>query len=282
MGDFHIHFTPDFSRLHLADGRPYKYMNKPYGLRHWFEHALGLGPNTTATKELEDSIVILMDPDMILLRPLVHDFTDESVMWVEDKPASKIVRHGFPIAQQDGYLNNDWMDLPLNYTKVPDKDGPKHWNSGPPYLATVKDMYRLTLGWTSWAPKVLNVYPHLFAEMYGLIFAGVELNLPFTFIRSIVVSDTWAVFSREGWPLVDALKDEELCDVPASTRMPIALHYCKRYVLGKVCSLVLWSCLMRTARLILLLVFIAAELFQQVSPEKEHYGLRQGPHSTTA
>jgi hypothetical protein len=234
MGDFYIHFTPSYSTIHKANGAPYKYMNKPYGLRHWMENSLGLAPNKTASPDVEDSIVILMDPDMILLRPLLHDFTHENMLWVETNPATKIVRHGFPIAQQDGYLTNRWMNLPLNFTKPPDDDGPKHWNSGPPYLATVKDMYRLTIGWTLWVHKVLDVYPRLFAEMYGLIFAGVELNLPFTFTRSIVVSDSGAAPSREGWPFIDALRDEELCNVPKSARMPIALHYCKRYMLGNV------------------------------------------------
>ncbi|GKY95452.1 hypothetical protein MPSEU_000506800 [Mayamaea pseudoterrestris] len=236
MGDFHVHFTPSYSKLHLAEGAPYKYSNKPYGLLHWFEHALGLNSTSNilaASGELLDGIVILMDPDMILLRPLQHDFTDEHVLWVENEPVSKIVRHGHPIAQHDGYLTNQWMSLPLNFTKPFDRDGPLHWNSGPPYMATVKDFYQLTLKWTSWLPKVLQVYPKLFAEMYALIFAGVELNLPFTFIRSIVVSDPTAGSKREGWPFIDALTDEELCNVPESAPMPIALHYCSRYMIGK-------------------------------------------------
>ena len=72
------------------------------------ENALGFSPDSAASREVEDATVILMDPDMILLRPIVHDYTNEDVSFVGE-PLSKVVRHGFPIAQQDGYLNNQWM-----------------------------------------------------------------------------------------------------------------------------------------------------------------------------
>ena len=87
-----------------------------------------------------------MDPDMILLRPLTHDFTDvENHIWLEENPGTRVVRHGFPMAQQDGYLGNEWTLF--NVTRITGggtlpKFGPMHedlyWNSGPPYLATVR------------------------------------------------------------------------------------------------------------------------------------------------
>ena len=141
-------------------------MNKPYGLRHWMEHPNGLDlNNATAAQLRDDDIVMLLDPDMILLRPLKHDLTNEDVLWVEkDVPIHRqVVRHGNPISQQDGYLGNQWMYLKLNFDKPPDKDGPLHWNSGPPYLATVRDMYHVAVQWTEWAPKVLHVHDHLFS-----------------------------------------------------------------------------------------------------------------------
>lgn len=138
-------------------------MNKPYGVRHYLEEELGLSVNKTTPAELDNSIVMLLDPDMILLRPLVHDFTHEEVIWVEDNVTDKVVRHGHPIGQQDGYLNNEWMKLPLRFDHPPWGDGPKHWNSGPPYLMTVHDMYRVAVRWTELVPQVLDVYPKLFA-----------------------------------------------------------------------------------------------------------------------
>jgi hypothetical protein len=169
---FRLHFTPDYSRVRLSEGKfAYKYMNKPFGLKHWMEHGLGMN-NVTADSDLRDGIVILMDPDMVLLRPLLHDFTNEQVIWVDSEkdhskqPATKVVRHGFPIAQQDGYLNNEWMKLNFSYivdqpegsyvTRPEWSDGPLHWNTGPPYLATVGDMYKIVVRWTEYAPRVLG------------------------------------------------------------------------------------------------------------------------------
>ena len=112
----------------------------------------------TTSSAFDDDIVILMDPDMILLRPLMHDFTDaDNHIWVETKgePATRVVRHGFPMAQQDGYLSNEWMKFNVShitnetegsYVPMPPwRDGPIHWNTGPPYLATVREF--LQVGW---------------------------------------------------------------------------------------------------------------------------------------
>ena len=124
-------------------------------------------------------------------------------------------------------------------------DGPIHWNTGPPYLATVFDMYRIVSLWTETAPRVLVVYPQLFAEMYGFVIATVMLQLPFQMVKSIVVSTT-STTDREGWPLVDALPDTDVCHTPIRATsesitssntypaLPIGLHYCGIYLLGKV------------------------------------------------
>ena len=237
---FYLHLTPDFSKMRLPEkkgGGSYKYMNKPFGLRSWMENVLQMN-STDRPKGVEDGVVILMDPDMVLLRPLVHDFSNEDVIWVEDKPATTIVKHGYPMAQQDGYLGNQWMYIDgafvtgdPNIGKPKDPSGPKHWNTGPPYLATVKDMYDIVTLWTEYAPRVDHINPGLFAEMQGFIWATYKLHLPHTLLKSIVVSTTVSQH-REGWAYVDALPDNQVCAPPALAKLPIGLHYCKRYALG--------------------------------------------------
>lgn len=64
------------------------------------------------------------------------------------------------------------------------------------------------------------------------VFSTVQLQLPFSLTRSIVISATESGKSREGWPFIDALPDDGLCETPASATLPIGLHYCKRYGLG--------------------------------------------------
>ena len=49
---FHLHITPDYSRVHQgiiknkAQQDPYKFFNKPYGLKHWFDNKLGFNITT--------------------------------------------------------------------------------------------------------------------------------------------------------------------------------------------------------------------------------------------
>ena len=132
-------------------------------MKHWMEHGF-LNMTSSKAATVEDDIVILMDPDMILLRPLTHDFSDvDQHLWVttskqgrrrqqqhQDSSSTttrtRVVRHGFPMAQQDGYLTNSWMDLNATYIMgtphhppIPKSShGPLYWNTGPPYLATVR------------------------------------------------------------------------------------------------------------------------------------------------
>jgi len=219
--------------------RHYKYMNKPYGLKDWMENVLGMN-NATRAAQVEDGIVMLLDPDMILLRPMVHDFRQEETIFVQNKPRTKVVKHGYPMAQQDGYLDNRWMYLNIshitagkgNINHVAGSDGPILYNSGPPYLATVRDMYRIAVLWSEYAPRVYDVFPKLFAEMFGFIIATTQLDLPHTLIKSLVVSTT-GTRSREGWKYIDALSNDEICSPPPDAPLPIGLHYCKRYLLDR-------------------------------------------------
>lgn len=238
---FHLHLTPDYSRVRKAEGKyPYKYMNKPFGLRHWMENVLGY-PTSTAH---DDAIIMLMDPDMILTKPLTHDFSkDGSTIWVDKPkdPTRLYVRHGNPMSQQDGYLHSNWMDLNVTYitgdpqspaSRLKHPDGPKSYNTGPPYLVTSRDMYGIVTRWTEYAPRVHDVFPKLFAEMFGYCFATAQLELPHTMVKSIVVSTTMSR-DREGWPLVDAL--DSVCPFPTQSAevLPTILHYCKRYMAGR-------------------------------------------------
>lgn len=87
-----------------------------FGLRHYMESSNRLAMNANQTSSpYDDDILLLLDPDMILLRPVVHDFssaTEEPLLWVEGDALPterKMVRHGNPIAQQDPFLGNEWM-----------------------------------------------------------------------------------------------------------------------------------------------------------------------------
>lgn len=276
---FHIHFTPEYGKSDPIFKNEYKYNNKPNSLHHWMVHVLHMNDtyppinhtSTTTTHDghanVENDIILLLDPDMILLRPLLHDFSNQPNTIYANKSVSatsKFVHHGNPISQQDAYLSNEWMDF--NFSRITDggtspknfrqQHGGLFYNSGPPYLGTVKDWWSLVNSWKEYVPRVYEEHPKIFAEMYGLVIATTQLQLPNTLIKSIVVSTTFAD-QREGWPLIDSLPDDQLCTVasdavsvtinstawddddddddetPFRTDLPIILHYCRRYLLGK-------------------------------------------------
>ena len=297
--NFHIHFTPEYAHYN-GNNKPkrdeaYKYMNKPHGLYHWMTNVLGMKKSSSPTSEeadamngtttlserpsapirysqYDDDILILMDPDMILLRPIGHDFTnhDDTTIYtvhpdqqrkLETKRSSKhrppklskYVTHNKAIAQHDGYLNSEWMKFNISYItnggKLPPYlrlllDGENYWNAGPPYMATVRDMFRITTLWKEYVPKIYEEYPKLFAEMYGYIIASTQTNvetltlttttttqqrqiqqqqsqappspprISHTLIKSLVVSTTKAI-DREGWRFIDDktnLPNSQVCN----------------------------------------------------------------------
>ena len=83
---FSILFTPKFSDIKDEEGNrtggDYKYFNKPFGVKYYLEHSSDFGwdeqtGKMTAVKD--KAVVIIIDPDMILLKPLTTDFSDSNV-----------------------------------------------------------------------------------------------------------------------------------------------------------------------------------------------------------
>jgi peptidyl serine alpha-galactosyltransferase len=258
--DYQVHFTPDYSRVALESGkRPYKYNNKPFGLLHYLEHHV----NNHFVDEEQD-VIALLDPDMVLLQPIPYDFSQaKNMMWVggqgnnnndnNNKPALwwNQVTLGQPIAQQDGYLNNEWTRFDratifanLTTPAPPSStDAVQRYNAGPPYLATVADWRRLTRRWTQLAPPVLSIFPKLFAEMYSFVWATVYEQSPWQMTASLTISTTESS-DREGWAYIDRLPAHDVCQIArvAVTNgtdyvLPVSLHYCGIYSLDRF----LWS-----------------------------------------
>ena len=187
---FLIHFTPHFSGVKdettgevMGD---YKYFNKPFGLKHWLEYSEYMGMKNDdvdggggGTMKYEDDVVILCDPDFLLLRPITDDFSNERETIVSSRrkkifreKKSKIVSHGNPYAQTYG-LGVQWRRFNLDEiagTDSPAKDvdqtnGQLFYPAGPPYIGTARDMHQIANKWSEFAPRVHKEYPHLLAEM---------------------------------------------------------------------------------------------------------------------
>jgi hypothetical protein len=180
---FHLHLTPDF--MEIKPGIKYKFANKPHGLKHWLEHALGY-PNSNTH---DDDIVILLDPDQMLLRPLTSNFESSVVDWKPTRDRKKAitrVEHGFPAGQLYGF-GAQWKTK-VNVAHVAGPNSPiedvtlqearDHYPLGPPYMATAKDMYKIAEKWCEFLPKVHDNYPHLLAEMFAYSLAAAHNRLP--------------------------------------------------------------------------------------------------------
>mmetsp|Transcript_26554 Transcript_26554/g.57267 ORF Transcript_26554/g.57267 Transcript_26554/m.57267 type:complete len:504 (+) Transcript_26554:89-1600(+) len=239
---FSIHFTPDFARI---SGDNYKYYNKPFGLQHWLKYGLKYEENK---EKLEDAIIMILDPDMILLRPLTYDFTDSNVIIHRSKrgpPKVRKVMHGQPWASiyafGDGPFRVDLKHVFANHTKSPalratHEEQENNYPGGPPYMATGRDMNAIVNAWCELVTRVHDVYEHLLGEMYGWSLAAAHLDLPHTLAESFMISATH-IGDGEGWPLIDALKDDELCEYSTmkekEDKLPYVMHYCQNYWLGK-------------------------------------------------
>jgi hypothetical protein len=242
-----VHFTPDFSNV---SGDDYKYYNKPFGLQHWLQHGLKYDDNK---EKYNDAIFVVLDPDMMLLRPLTYDFTDSNIIIhksIRGEPPIRKVSHGQPWASIYGFGDSPFR-VPLNYVFANATDSPalsvtgeeqiNNYAGGPPYMATGADMSAIV---NKWCELVIRVHgapfdrrrDDLLDEMFGWSLAVAHLSLPHTLVESFMISNTH-VNNGEGWSLIDALDDGELCNFPISTekenKLPYVIHYCQSYWLGK-------------------------------------------------
>lgn len=214
----HLHQTPEFGKVPGSE-KSFKYFNKPFGMRHWFENVLGYPENHA---EHDDSIVILLDPDQILLRPFTDDFTNSSETWrLKKEERHKLkVEHGAPFSQQYGYglqwltkVNHTYVfqGKPTPLTTIEREEAADYYNAmGPPYVATAKDMYAIVKQWSDIVPRVRDEYPHLLAEMFAFNIAAAHLGLRHNLAFSFMVSDVGT--GGEGWPLVDNVDPKDVCD----------------------------------------------------------------------
>ena len=237
--NFKVHFTPDFSVVKDKNGEDtgdrYVYFNKPFGLLHWMEH----GDDDIK----EDDIIILVDSDQVLTRPITNDFSEKMEhLLVGDNP-KRIVTHGSPFAQLFG-IGDKWLHLDLNKVtgtnnspakNVNSEDAMLYYPAGPPYLATARDMHKIAQTWSDFVPRSYVEHPDLMAEMYAFCIAAAHLNLPHQIVKSLMVSDIYSGDGAEGWKLIDEIDNENICsaNVMVDHTLPSVLHYCQSYRLGE-------------------------------------------------
>jgi peptidyl serine alpha-galactosyltransferase len=231
---YSLHFTPDFG---VRDNQ--KYWNKPKGLLDWFERGLGFPERAL---EYQHDIIMLLDPDMILLRPITHYFNDYNSAWLTTKVTNKVVP-GIPIAQAYGF-GAEWLaSVKGNLTTIVGKLSPtvnltlveaaKYYPAGPPYIATSADMYNIALHWVGFLPRVHKIFPHFMAEMYSYSIAAAHLKLKHQLAKGFMASDV-AAAHPEGYHFLRNITRREACLPKIPTiQLPYVMHYCQRYAVGR-------------------------------------------------
>ena len=211
-------------------------------MKHWLEFAV---------PKIKDNIVVaLLDPDMILVRPLISKMRGQpNNLYNKKLKESDIMENvtlGHPAAQMYG-LGAPWTNdkhLKFNRTRVcgigspcletTTQFGEQHYSVGPPLIMKKPDMYKLSVAWTQFVPRVFEKYPHLLAEMYAYSMAAAHVELPHQQFENFMVSNDGAY--GEGWPLVDIIEDT--CKPPVNgiyypgVPLPNLVHYCQNFRAG--------------------------------------------------
>jgi len=207
-------------------------------MRHWLENKLGF-PNNPIN---EHAIVILMDPDQLIMRPFTNnDFSNTEWKFIpKDETPYTRIEHGKPMGQYYGFALQ-WLDK-VNITALAGNDSPiaklprdqarRGYIVGPPYVATARDMYTIVQQWSDFAKPVYEMYPYLLAEMFAYCLAAAHTELPHQTASSFMISDV-LTGNMEGWSYIDKMPDNEICGGWGVEELPNVLHFCQRYGLGK-------------------------------------------------
>lgn len=238
---FHLHLTPDYS-LAAGGDEEYKFFNKPFGLRHWMEHGLGF---PDSLPQFQSTVLVILDPDEILLRPFRADFThDNAAVWHEPPGGASrfVVQEGRPFAQLYNFgINGLWMRIvnngvgqiidsaskpssaPQQSTTNGTPPASSHlyscteseilqsYAAGPPYIGVALDMYNIVKTWSAFAVPVYKLFggTHL-SEMFAYVIAAAHLNLPHQLSKSFMVSNP-EMHQVEGFEVIDGAIPEQIC-----------------------------------------------------------------------
>jgi len=149
---------------------------QPYGTKHWMEHALGYKKGETNSHD--NDIIILLDPDQIILKPFINDFSNQKLA---RRPRNSLplwdkITHGQPFAQHYGFHNQWHSKTDISKIAKPEElpsplesmDRPminENFAAGPPYMGTGRDFYKIADKWAEFGVGVHKQYHYLLAGM---------------------------------------------------------------------------------------------------------------------
>ncbi|CAB9510787.1 expressed unknown protein [Seminavis robusta] len=256
---FHVHFAP--AHPHQAEigslRKHMKYFNRPFGIYHWMEHVLGYSEQKPNNAH-DGTVIIVMDCDMIVMRPLTADFGMEELWKKQLNPQlqgqPQRVQPGHPMAQHTAFPSQWWNELEVGTVSSPAiqpgltklqqmlrSDVDNHYATGLPILAAASDFYPLVQKWSAVAfPLFEALQEKILREPHGpYALAAAELQKPHQLAESFSIQG----HKEPGFGLLEAhfsgyegaallsRPDAQCRQTPVELK-PHILQYSKRYGLG--------------------------------------------------
>ncbi|GAB9472003.1 hypothetical protein Gpo141_00009195 [Globisporangium polare] len=258
----HLHVTKDFSDRPTSEMKvkdDYAPYNKPFGIRDWLR---------TANPPVKESIVVIIDPDFMFLKPFVlnSDFRvtkgkgvdsenyDEHTEVIEGlrqykpffvyegtrdvKTVNDHVSNGVAVAQRwSSYLGSAGFDdrNGSNFQVCPDckkttkEEGREYFSVGPPYALTRHDLNLMIDDYCNMTVGKRELHRDSWmAEMMGYVVAASRHDLKHTIFDNLALAGK----EDEYWDFIDFIKSNP-CEDPVKP-MVIAevapmLHGCHTY-----------------------------------------------------
>jgi len=185
-----------------AENKQHKWLNKPVGLKEFLSKA-----------EIKESILILLDPDMVIVKPFDVQNVSE----------------GNPIAQKYG-IGPKWLRWKLcdsDMCKINDRDGWKWYSVGPPIMMHINDWRKVADSWYKYSPEVYKHDSTILSDMYSYAVGAADNNIRHLTVTNMMVSDA-NIRTDEAWPIINTKNYEKL-----SILEPNVLHFCQTYYLGQ-------------------------------------------------
>lgn len=218
-------------------------------MKHWLENNFGYKYEGDISTPYDDDIVILVDPDMLMQRPFVNDFSGfPNSIWrthFQNHPDEIYhkVSHGHPMAQDYSFASA-WLtsgNIKANLVNIVGPDSPvlrtskqeakTFFPAGPPYILTARDFYRVAYHWSIFLPRIFDYFDGFMAEMYGYCMASAHLGLKHQMASGFMISNV-KMSGGEGWSFLKDVEEDACKTSKYSETVPHVIHFCQRYSIG--------------------------------------------------
>lgn len=216
-----FHYCED-ARKGPAGTDNWRFYNKPFAVTSWLKNV-----------ELEESMIVLLDMDMIVFKPFDLAQMQREYNW------EHIPKKGHPAGMNFGYYVSEWTKLPqcqslpeckaLFDMSAANEKGREyvqsHYTPGPPYIIHKDDLSAITKSWYQIGYEVREYKKSLGKElgnndeMFGFSISAAKLQLPFMQSRRFSLSAAdGPVYDFEDWP-----------EFERGDFFPYVMHYCQYY-----------------------------------------------------